>query len=155
MADTNTVSPSPALDETPLPRNENLIKFYFFLLAPLFTSTSWGSDLSLTNRLQSVNIFINNFGNPSGATLGFYGASVSVSALCALFFSSTIVGRLAFNIFVAGKLLLGFGAVLQQIGGPMLVTELAHPRHREPLTSFYNTSIYIGLDLGPWITFGT
>jgi hypothetical protein len=94
MADTNTVSQSPALDETPFPRNGNLIKFYFFLLAPLVTSTSSGSDLSLTNRLQSVNIFINNFGNHSGATLGFYEVSVSVRALCALFFSSTIVGRL-------------------------------------------------------------
>jgi hypothetical protein len=62
-----------------------------------------------------------------------------------------------FNILVAGKLLLGFGAVLQQIDGPMLVTELAHPRHREALTSFYNTNIYIGLVLvlGSWITFGT
>jgi sugar porter (SP) family MFS transporter len=179
MADSNTVSPSSAIDETPLRRNGNLIKLYFFLLAPLVTSASWGFDLSLTNGLQSVDVFMDNFGNPTGATLGFYGASVSVGALCALFFSSTIVGRLGrraacfigsiivigmsimeffattFNIFVAGKLLLGFGAVLQQIGGPMLVTELAHPRHREALTSFYNTSIYIGLVLGSWITFGT
>ncbi|OJJ42275.1 hypothetical protein ASPZODRAFT_155390 [Penicilliopsis zonata CBS 506.65] len=157
----------------------NLVKLYLLLLAPLITSASWGFDLSLTNSLQSVDVFMNHFGNPIGATLGFYGASVSVGGLCALFVSSTIVGRWGrrmacflgsaivigmtvmeffastFHVFVAGKLLLGFGAVLQQIGGPILVTELAHPAHREALTSLYNTSIYIGLIIGSWTAFGT
>jgi hypothetical protein len=63
MADSNTVSPSPALDESPLHRNGNLIMLYFLLLAPLVTSASWGFDLSLTNGLQSVDVFIDNFGN--------------------------------------------------------------------------------------------
>lgn len=60
----------------------------------------------------------------------------------------------SYEMFLVGKFVLGFGAVLQQIGGPVLVTELAHPKQREALSSLYNTSIYIGLTAGSWITFG-
>lgn len=60
----------------------------------------------------------------------------------------------SYEMFLVGKFILGFGAVLQQIGGPVLVTELAHPKQREALSSLYNTSIYIGLISGAWITYG-
>jgi MFS family permease len=133
----------------------------------------------MTNSLQSVDRFMENFGNPQGAHLGFYGASASVGGIVATFTSGYLVDKLgrralcaigsgivismaimqtfstSFPMFIAGKMILGFGANLQQVGGPVLVVELAHPKSREALTALYNTSIYIGLIAGAWITVGT
>lgn len=157
-------------------KGPSLIKLYSLLIAAMITSSSWGFDLSLTNGLQTVDTFMNNFGNPTGARLGFYGASTSIGGLVATFVAGYLVDKLgrralcfmgalivigmaimetfssSFRMFTAGKLLLGFGANLQQIGGPVLVTELAHPKQRVVLTSFYNTSIYLGFIIGAWIT---
>jgi sugar porter (SP) family MFS transporter len=166
-------------ESKPWYRIGSVIKLYFLLLAALMTSSSWGFDLSMTNSLQSVERFMDNFGNPQGAHLGFYGASASVGGIVATFTSGYLVDKLgrralcaigsgivismaimqtfstSFPMFIAGKMILGFGANLQQVGGPVLVVELAHPKSREALTALYNTSIYIGLIAGAWITVGT
>lgn len=157
----------------------SLIRLYSLLLAAMVTSSSWGFDLSMTNGLQSVSHFTDYFDNPQGARLGFYGASTSVGGIIATFVGGYLVDRFGrralcfagaiivigmaimqtfsttFNMFIAAKLILGFGANLQQIGGPVLVTELAHPKQRVFLSSLYNSSIYIGFIIGAWITYGT
>lgn len=160
-------------------KNGNLVKLYFLLTAPLLTSTAWGFDLSMTSGLQAVEQFMDNFGNPSGSTLGFFGASMSVGGLVACIVGGTLADRFGrrgvcfvgaamvlgmaimqafsknFDMFIGSKMILGFGGNLQQLGGPVLVSELAHPKQRVVVTSIYNTSIFIGLILGSWITFGT
>ncbi|KAF9872732.1 hypothetical protein CkaCkLH20_09911 [Colletotrichum karsti] len=159
--------------------NPRLVRLYFFLVAPIVTSAALGFDLSMTNGLQSVNIFMNNFGNPSGSTLGFYGASMSVGGfvacliagplnerfgrrlICsvgaAIVIGATIMQTFAINfgMFTGGKMILGFGSNLQLLTAPVLVTELAHPMNRVFISSFYNTNIFIGLIIGGWVTFGT
>lgn len=160
-------------------RMPSLIKLYFLLIAPLLTSTAWGFDQSLTNGLQSIDAFNENFGHPSGATLGFFGAAASVGGIISCFISGPLCERFgrrpmvfagallvlsmafmqafatSFNMFVAGKLLIGLGSFFQQVAAPVLVAELAHPKQRVLLTSLYNTSIFIGLVIGGWATFGT
>lgn len=84
--------------------------------------TSLGFDLSMTNGLQSVDIFMNNFGNPHGASLGFYGASM----------------------FLGGKVIVGLGASFAQLGGSVLITELSRPKTCAFLSSFYNTNTSLG-----------
>ncbi|KAI9172730.1 putative MFS hexose transporter [Paramyrothecium foliicola] len=166
-------------DTPPWYRVPSLIKLYLLLISPLLTSAAWGFDLSMTNGLQSVSVFMETFGNPSGATLGFYGASMSVGGLVACLVGGPLGDRLgrralcfiggllvvgmvlmetfakSFNMFSGAKLVLGFGSNLQQLSAPVLVTELAHPKQREALTSIYNTCIFIGLIIGSWITFAT
>lgn len=157
----------------------SLIKLYLLLLAPLLTSTAWGFDLSLTNGLQSVNQFMDTFDNPTGSRLGFFGAATSVGGIIACFIGGPLVERFgrrvmcsagaviivamalmetfstSFGMFTGGKVILGLGAYFQQVAAPVLVTELAHPKQRVAITSLYNTSIFIGLIIGSWITFGT
>lgn len=163
----------------PVWKDPQQLRLYFLLIAPLLTSTAWGFDLSMTNGLQSVDRFMDKFGNPKGADLGFFGASQTVGGLIACIIGGTLADRFGrrmlgsvgaaivvgmaimqtfatnFNMFVGGKLLLGFGSNLQQLSAPILVAELAHPKHREFVTSIYNTSIFVGLIFGSWITFGT
>ncbi|CZR55910.1 related to MFS hexose transporter [Phialocephala subalpina] len=122
----------------------------------MITSSSWGFDLSMTNGLQSVDRFMDHFDNPTGVRLGFYGACMSIGGII----GSIIGGPLAIMetwsknlyMFAGAKLILGLGSNLQQVAGPVLVAELAHPKDRVTLTSLYNTSIYIGLIIGAWTT---
>lgn len=163
----------------PVWKNPQQIKLYCLLIAPLLTSTAWGFDLSMTNGLQSLNQFMDKFGNPKGSELGFFGAAQSVGGLIACIIGGSLTDRFgrrllgsvgaaivigmafmqtfstSFAMFTGGKLVLGFGANLQQLAGPVLITELAHPKHRVLITSLYNTSIFLGLVIGSWITFGT
>ncbi|KAI9037543.1 uncharacterized protein KD926_000263 [Aspergillus affinis] len=137
----------------------SLIKFYLLLLAPLLTSTAWGFDLSLTNSLQSVDQFMDTFGNPPGSRVGFFGAATSVGGIIACSIGGPLVekfGRRAmcsvgagiivamaimetfatsFAMFTGGKVILGLGAYSQQVATPGLVTELAHPKQRVAITS--------------------
>lgn len=166
-------------EEPPWWTSSNLIKLYLLLIAPLLTPTAWGFDLSLTNGLQSVDLFMEKFDHPSGARLGFFGAATSVGGIVACIIGGPLVekfGRRAmcsvgalfiitmaimqtystsFGMFTGGKLLLGMGANFQQVAAPVLVTELAHPKQRVAITSLYNTSIFIGLVIGSWVTFAT
>lgn len=160
-------------------KTPSLIKLYLLLMAPLLTSTSWGFDNSMTNGLQSIITFMDKFDHPTGPRLGFFGASMSVGGIVACLVGGPLTDRFgrrpmcsigaalvagmaimetfstSFEMFTGGKVLFGFGAFLQQVAAPVLVTELAHPKQRVTLSSLYNTSIFIGLVIGSWITFAT
>lgn len=123
----------------------------------------------MTNSLQSVSTFMDKFHHPQGSVLGFYGASSSLGGVIACFVGGYLTNRLGrraccsigsgiviamaimetfatnFAMFTAAKCILGFGANVMQIGGPPLVMELAHPKSRVAISSFYNTSIYCWL----------
>ncbi|KAI8670229.1 putative MFS hexose transporter [Fusarium keratoplasticum] len=95
---------------------------------------------------------MDNFGNPTGAKLGFYGASMSVGGLVAyivggplndylgrhtlVFVGAALVAGMvimetfstSLEMFSGAKLILGFGSNLQQLAAPVLVTELAYPK---------------------------
>ncbi|KAL2830366.1 general substrate transporter [Aspergillus pseudoustus] len=118
-------------------------------------------------------------GLPSGSCLGFFGASASVGGLVACIIGGPLTERFgrkimcssgaalvvlmalmqtfstSFEMFTGGKLRVGLGSFLQQVAAPVLVTELAHPKQRVAITSLYNTSIFIGLIIGAWVTFAT
>jgi hypothetical protein len=140
---------------------------------------AWGFDISMTNSLQSLTAFNEKFDHPTGARLGFFGASTQVGGAVTIFIApfliekfgrrpicligSTIVIAMAimqvfsrsFDMFTAAKLILGFEASCSQIAAPMLITELEHPIQRARATAMYNTTIYVGLIAGAWIAYGT
>ncbi|KAL0939860.1 MFS hexose [Colletotrichum truncatum] len=122
---------------------------------------------------------MDNFGRPTGPTLGFFGAAASVGGIISCLISGPLKERFGrrpmvsagavlvvgmaimqafstnFHMFVAGKLLIGLGSFSQQVAAPVLVSELAHPKQRVALSSLYSTSIFIGLIIGSWATFAT
>lgn len=51
--------------------------------------------------------------------------------------------------------LIGFGLSFACLAAPVLITELAFPTHRGPLTSLYNSTWYLGSIIAAWTTFGT
>lgn len=125
-------------------------------------------------------IFLADFGDPSGSRLGVLTAIQNIGGFCAIFFSSyaaDIFGRkkgLAlglvfvflgtilqcvpstdYGMFLGGRFFVGFGSNFAQGSAPLLITELAHPRHRGPLTTMYNTLWYLGSIIAAWTVFGT
>lgn len=48
------------------------------------------------------------------------------------------------GMFIGCRFLIGFGLAFACLAAPVLITELAFPTHRGPITSLYNSSWYLG-----------
>jgi MFS family permease len=59
------------------------------------------------------------------------------------------------GMFIAARGIIGFGLGFACAAAPLLITELAFPTHRGPLTSLYNSSWYLGSIVAAWATYGT
>ncbi|KAM0279984.1 hypothetical protein ACHAQH_004313 [Verticillium albo-atrum] len=59
------------------------------------------------------------------------------------------------GLFIGGRFVVGFGITLALAAAPILISELAHPRHRVFFGSLYNTSFYLGSLLAGSTTFGS
>jgi MFS family permease len=60
-----------------------------------------------------------------------------------------------FGMFIGARALIGFGLSFALMAAPTLLTELAYPTHRAPLTSLFNCSWYVGSIVAAWSTYGT
>ncbi|KAK5061615.1 hypothetical protein LTR84_008159 [Exophiala bonariae] len=137
------------------------------------------SENSLLNGLQSVNAWKETFHRPSGAILGFMSASYPLGAILSTPFSAPISDKFGrrwtiligsiimvggvimqaaantIGVFIGARIIVGFGITLALTTGPILISELAHPRHRVVFTALYNTSWYLGALCVAWITYGS
>lgn len=59
------------------------------------------------------------------------------------------------GMFIGCRFLIGFGLSFACLAAPVLITELAFPTHRAPITSLYNSSWYLGSIIAAWTTYGT
>lgn len=58
-------------------------------------------------------------------------------------------------MYLIGRFLMGFGSNISNGTCPLLITEIAHPRHRGKVTTLYNTLWYLGAIMAAWTCFGT
>lgn len=132
----------------------------------------------MTNGMQVLQVWQDRFGHPEGSKLGFFGAANAIGGVIPFLTLSwigdkwgrripTAMGSVviiagvmveffatSLNMYIGGKIVLGIGSSLIQMGAPVLVTELSHPKERVQITTFYNTSIVLGYVIGAWATFG-
>ncbi|KAL6354263.1 hypothetical protein LRP88_11589 [Fusarium phalaenopsidis] len=145
-----------AQDHTsPFTLTPSLINLYS-ILAPacLVVCATNGYDSSLLTGLQGVEAWKEQFGSPKGALLGITSASYPLGAILSTPLSafisdrfgrrqSIIIGSLimilgvimqtassSIGLFLGGRIVVGFGITLALAAGPVLISELAHPRHR-------------------------
>jgi len=133
----------------------------------------------MMNGLLSLDIFENDFNHPKGGKLGLFNAIQNIGSLAGLPFapymtdwagrrksiflgaSIMIIGAIIqtaaqnLGMFIGARFLMGFGLTFATNSAPLLVTELAYPTHRAPLTSCYNSLWYSGSIIAAWTTFGT
>ncbi|CAG9956465.1 unnamed protein product [Clonostachys rosea f. rosea IK726] len=162
----------------PFWRRKNGILLYFLLTSSLLATAALGIDGSMTNGMQVLPTWQDTFGHPTGSTLGFFGASNAIGGVIPFIFLGwigdvlgrrvpTAIGSIiiiagalveffatSLNMYIGGKIVLGIGSSLIQMGAPVLVTELSHPKERVQVTTFYNTSIVLGYVIGAWATYG-
>ncbi|KAH8675078.1 putative MFS hexose transporter [Ilyonectria robusta] len=162
----------------PFWKRKNGVLLYFLLTSSLFASMALGIDGSMTNGMQVLETWQERFGHPTGSKLGFFGASNAIGGIIPFIFLGWIgdvTGRrlptalgsvvimagvivqffaTSLNMYIGGKIVLGIGSSLIQMGAPVLVTELSHPKERVQVTTFYNTSIVLGYVIGAWATYG-
>jgi sugar porter (SP) family MFS transporter len=158
----------------------SLLAFYA-LLAPacLICAATNGYDGSVLTGLQGVSEWNAQFSKPTGALLGITSASYPLGAIISTPFSalisdyfgrrwSIVVGSIimllgvlmqclstTIGVFIGGRIIVGFGVTIALAAAPVLVSELAHPRHRVLFTSLSNTSYYLGSLTAGWVTFGS
>ena len=58
-------------------------------------------------------------------------------------------------MYLVGRFIMGFGSNISNGTCPLLITEIAHPRHRGKITTLYNTLWYLGAIMAAWTCFGT
>ncbi|KAH8113751.1 hexose transporter [Phellopilus nigrolimitatus] len=159
--------------------NWRLIALNAWVVLFLITSSTNGYDGSMMNGLQSLDQWENSFNHPMGGMLGLLNAIQNIGSLAAYpfapYFSDSVGRRPAVifgaaimcaatalqtasqtvNMFIGARFLIGFGLTFAANAAPMLVTEIAYPPHRAPLTSLYNAVWYSGAVVAAWTTFGT
>ncbi|KAF4980216.1 hypothetical protein FZEAL_3727 [Fusarium zealandicum] len=165
---------------SPLALTPSLIHLYA-ILAPacLVVCATNGYDGSVLTSLQGVEAWKSQFYSPTGALLGITSASYPLGAILSTPFSAIISDRFgrrlsiiiggfvmilgvimqcastSIGLFIGGRIVVGFGITLALAAAPILISELAHPRHRVLFGSLYNTSFYLGALLAGWVSFGS
>ncbi|RSM02616.1 hypothetical protein CEP52_007897 [Fusarium oligoseptatum] len=134
--------------------------------------------ISMMNGVQSLPVWIQDFGHPKGAALSILTTAQSIGGVASMPIAPFLTDRLgrrhpialgsifcligtalqtasqSNGMFIAGRVLIGFGGgIVSNVAGPLLA-ELAYPSHRAFLTSFFNTSWYLGSIVAAWSTHG-
>lgn len=131
------------------------------------------------NGLQTLSYWRNYFHHPKGSTLGLFNASMSLGSTLGLFFVPYTVDRFGrktgittgclimlvavglqsgaqnFGMFIAARLLLGFGDNIVLGSAPLLIAEIAHPQDRAILVTLSAASYHSGAFIASWVTYGT
>ncbi|KAG6838933.1 hypothetical protein C0991_007192, partial [Blastosporella zonata] len=159
--------------------NRRILTLNAWIVLLLITSSTNGYDGSMMNGLQSLDQWKGYFNNPTGGKLGLLNAIQNIGSLAAypiapyvsdglgrrptIFIGALIMciatavqtASQSVGMFIGARCLIGFGLTFAANSAPMLVTEIAYPTHRAPLTSTYNSLWYSGAIIAAWTTFGT
>ncbi|ORX38165.1 general substrate transporter [Kockovaella imperatae] len=155
------------------------LKLNALLFLLVMTSMNNGYDGSMMNGLQTVENWQVFFHHPHGSVLGVFNAIQSIGGIVGLplapYLSERFGRRGALAIgdavmligvilqtasqnvamFIICRFFIGVGLAFACLAAPVLITELAFPTHRAPITALYNSSWYLGSILAAWITYGT
>ncbi|OCK97385.1 general substrate transporter [Cenococcum geophilum 1.58] len=159
--------------------DQGLRNLYLLLPIVLLSSSYQGFDGMIMNGLQLLPSWQAEFDNPQGPVLGLLNSIQPVGALVALPFitwvvdkwgrrwsivfgaSWTIVGAILqasskeIPQFVIARFLIGWGLAYTVVGSPLPLVELALPKHRGSVISYFPTVWYLGAIVAAWTTFGT
>ncbi|RTE71131.1 hypothetical protein BHE90_014457 [Fusarium euwallaceae] len=159
--------------------DKGLRSLYLWLPVVILSSSYQGFDGMIMNGLQLLPSWQEEFNYPKGPVLGLLNSIQTVGAMIALpaitpvvdkfgrrksiFFGAawTIAGAILqasskqIPQFVISRFLIGFGLAFTVVGAPLLLAELALPKHRGAIISYYPTCWYLGAIIAAWVTYGT
>ncbi|KAH3901647.1 related to hexose transporter protein [Saccharomycodes ludwigii] len=59
-----------------------------------------------------------------------------------------------FGMLLASRIILGIGSGVASVAAPSLISEISFPTHRQTVTTYYNSSWYLGAIVSAWVSFG-
>jgi len=160
-------------------KDPNLRKLFFHCSILCIASATTGYDGMMMNSSQQMKRWELYFEEPTGNRLGlmnnmynigsiasfflvpFYtqwlGRKIPIATGCFIMIAGALVSTFSTNwkIYMAGRLVLGFGNSFAQMCSPILLTEICHPQHRAIFTAVYNTLWHLGAFFVAWIAWGT
>lgn len=166
-------------ERVPWWKRRHMRTLYIYIVVLIMTNTANGFDGSMMNGLQTLSYWQEYFDHPRGALLGLFNASMSLGSLCGLFFNPYIIdwfgrksgivvgclimllavglqsGAQTFGMFVAARLILGFGDTIVLGSAPLLIAEISHPQDRAVLVTLSGASYHSGAFIASWVTYGT
>jgi MFS family permease len=149
---------------------------YIIISLVLFSSAN-GYDGSLMNGLQALNEWNRFMDYPTGVKLGWINAIIllgsGVGSPIAAWISNRFgrkpglyVGYIFMILgsvlqtaspnraaFLLARLFIGVASALFGVAAPLLINEMAHPRHRGTVNSLFMTGWYIGGSVSGWVIF--
>ncbi|KFA62947.1 hypothetical protein S40285_04380 [Stachybotrys chlorohalonatus IBT 40285] len=161
-------------------REPHLRKLYTLTIFLLVASATTGYDGMLVNTSQQINrwgeyfpesanrhylgILINMYN--IGSIVSFFivpymadylGRKPTIMIGCVIMIAGAIISAFCngYDMYIAGRFVLGFGNSLSQMSSPMLLTEICHPQHRGPLTTVYNCLWNLGSLIVSIVGWGT
>ncbi|KAJ5355922.1 General substrate transporter [Penicillium concentricum] len=174
-----TQAARPELEKVNWWQEPGLRRLYCWAAVLCVASATTGYDGMMLNTSQNLDAWQVYFDHPNGAQLGLMNAIYQIGSLasfpfvpfiadrwgrkipimigCVLMIVGGLLGAFCTNygMYVAGRLLLGFGNSLAQMASPVLLTEICHPQHRGKVTSIYNCLWNLGALLVAWLAWGT
>jgi MFS family permease len=72
-----------------------------------------------------------------------------------LFAVAIQTGAQNIGMFIAARLVLGFGDTIVLGSAPLLIAEIAHPQDRAVLVTLSGASYHSGAFIASWVTYGT
>ncbi|KAE8422842.1 major facilitator superfamily domain-containing protein [Aspergillus pseudocaelatus] len=160
-------------------KRKNMRTLYIYIVILILTNTANGFDGSMMNGLQTLSYWQEYFNHPHGSLLGLFNASMSLGSLLGLFVVPYMIdawgrrlgcfvgclimllavglqsGATGFGMFIAARLLIGFGDCLVLGSAPLLIAEIAHPQDRAVLVTLSGASYHSGAFIASWVTLGT
>ncbi|KAJ5626338.1 hypothetical protein N7510_002647 [Penicillium lagena] len=119
-------------------QNYNYWEKYFGNIGNIHASAHQASMLGLLTNMFTIGSIISMFIVPW--VVDRWGRKPCIMVGCVFMILGCLINTFAksYGMFCAGRFILGFGNSLSQLVSPMLLTEIAHPQHRAPLTAVYN-----------------
>ncbi|KAI9371061.1 general substrate transporter [Aspergillus egyptiacus] len=154
-------------------------RLYIYIVLLILTNTANGFDGSMMNGLQTLDYWQEYFDHPRGPILGLFNASMSLGSLIGLFVVPYLIdwrgrklglvigslimllavglqsGARNFGMFVAARIVIGFGDCIVLGSAPLLIAEIAHPQDRAVLVTLSGASYHSGAFIASWVTLGT
>jgi MFS family permease len=161
-------------------QKRNLRLLYLILIpACLASEITSGIDSSMLTGLQAVKEWNDYFSQPSGAILGLmtaayglgsfislpvvaividrFGRKFAIVAACLWIAAGSVIQACSINIgmFVAARVIMGFGLPTLLTASASLLNELCYPKERAVIASLLSVFYYPGAIIGSGITLST
>ncbi|PCH41336.1 general substrate transporter [Wolfiporia cocos MD-104 SS10] len=164
--------------ERPEPWSRSMIRLYLVVFVAYLCSATNGFDSNTFGGASAMSSFQTFFSVHGGSKQGLLAASYVIGNMVGSFGAGQIsdkwgrrygmgigsfvclVGAIFqaaaqnVNYLIAGRVVLGLGAVIAQTAGPAYVVEIAHPAYRGVMTGAYQANFFLGTIISTWIEFG-